>query len=111
MVDAAYVSRWITNVTEHGVSDLDLRYIVYWPSLISMPACVFMSKSLVRLRIKTVQCVLIHVEDVFLPKLKTVHLDSVVFGDGDYCSFSKLVSGCPVLEELFVHTCCNGYRT
>ncbi|XP_024012967.1 putative F-box/FBD/LRR-repeat protein At3g59240 isoform X1 [Eutrema salsugineum] len=80
-----------------GVSDLDLRVTVNWAD--SMPSIFFVSKSLVRLRIVTEDGPVIDVEDVFLPKLKTLHLDSLVFKDGDNY-LVKVISGCPVLEEL-----------
>ncbi|XP_023638787.1 putative F-box/FBD/LRR-repeat protein At3g59240 isoform X3 [Capsella rubella] len=88
------ISSWISNVIERGVSDLDLSGTNI--SDHSMHSSVFVSKSLVRLRIETLYC---NVIDVFLPKIKTLHLDSVVFGDGDSC-LVKLISGCHVLEEL-----------
>ncbi|XP_019101065.1 PREDICTED: putative F-box/FBD/LRR-repeat protein At3g59240 [Camelina sativa] len=91
------VSSWISNVIERGVSDLDLRGTVV--SNHSMPSSVFVSKLLVRLRIENANAVVIDSAHVFLPKLKTLHLNSVVFGDGDSC-LVKLISGCPVLEEL-----------
>lgn len=75
-----------------------------------MPASVFVSKSLVRLRIETGNGAVIDVEDVFLPKVKTLHLDSVVFGEVGNCSLVKLVSGCHVLEELVLTDMCwDGY--
>ncbi|XP_010413725.1 PREDICTED: putative F-box/FBD/LRR-repeat protein At3g59240 [Camelina sativa] len=94
------VTRWITSVMERGVSDLDLRVTLNWHDD-SMPASVFVSNSLVRLRVEAGNGVIIHVGDVFLPKLKTLYLDLVLL---TYCGFDnalgKLISSCPVLEEL-----------
>ncbi|VVB06234.1 unnamed protein product [Arabis nemorensis] len=78
------VSRWVLHVLERGVSDLDLRVMVDWDDSVSMPGSVFVSKSLVRLRIEAENGAVIYVEDVFLPKVKTLHLDAVVFEDYDY---------------------------
>lgn len=102
------VSRWISYVMQRGVSDLDLRVTVDWKD--SMPACVFVSKSLVRLRIESGNGVVIDdMEHVTLPKLKTLYLDSVLFGDGDN-HLVKLISSCPVLEELvMINLCWDNY--
>lgn len=63
------------------------------------PSKVFMSESLVSLRIESQNVTAIDVEDVFLPKLKTLYLDTISIGKaGDY--FDKILSGCLVLEEL-----------
>ncbi|CAL9245796.1 unnamed protein product [Arabidopsis halleri] len=101
------ISRWISNVIERGVSDLDLRGTLVWNS--SMPSSVFLSKSLVKLKIDTENGSVIDLEDVFLPKLKTLHLGSVWFGEGD-TGLLKLISGCHVLEELtMIHLWWGGY--
>ncbi|KAG7561419.1 F-box domain, partial [Arabidopsis thaliana x Arabidopsis arenosa] len=92
------VFSWISNVIERGVSDLELGGTL--GSNRSMPSSVFLSKSLVKLRIDTENGSVIDLEDVFLPKLKTLHLRSVWFGEGDDTCLLKLISGCHVLEEL-----------
>ncbi|XP_010413724.1 PREDICTED: putative F-box/FBD/LRR-repeat protein At3g59240 [Camelina sativa] len=106
-----FVSRWISNVMLRGISDLDLRVTVDWKDLM-MPARVFTSKSLVRLRIETGNGTMIggmHMEHVFLPKLKALYLDTITFGDGDNY-LVKLISACPVLEELvMINLCWDGY--
>ncbi|ESQ44163.1 hypothetical protein EUTSA_v10005937mg [Eutrema salsugineum] len=88
---------WISNVLRHGVSDLVLHVspaLVYW-----LPSKVFASKTLVRLKIGPEDGPRVKLRNVCLPKLKTLNLDSVVFEDGEI-GFAKLLSGCPVLEEL-----------
>lgn len=45
-------------------------------------------------------------EDVYLPSLKTLFLDSVYFYNSSYCVLGKLLSACPLLEEL---TICGDY--
>lgn len=88
---------WISNVLRHGVSDLSLHVsssLVYW-----LPSKVFASKTLVRLKIGPEDGPIVKLRNVCLPKLKTLSLDSVVFVEGEI-GFAKLLSGCPVLEEL-----------
>ncbi|KAG7634969.1 FBD domain [Arabidopsis suecica] len=88
---------WILNTLRHGVSDLSLHVspsLVYW-----LPSKVFASKALVRLKIGPKDGPRVKLRNVCLPKLKTLNLDSVVFEEGKI-GFAKLLSGCPVLEEL-----------
>ncbi|ESQ44162.1 hypothetical protein EUTSA_v10006219mg [Eutrema salsugineum] len=91
------VSSWISKVLERGVSDLDLHFSpeIYSP----LPSKIFKSKSLVRLKIGPEGGPSRQLKKVCLPKLKTLHLDSFMFEE-DAMGFPKLLSGCPVLEEL-----------
>ncbi|VVA92988.1 unnamed protein product [Arabis nemorensis] len=104
-VDDVSVKRWIYTVLERGVSDLDLRIAIHWDDL--FPSEVFVSKSLVRLRIGARNglvfggALFIEPEHVCLPKLKTLYIDSVLFEYQNIC-LAKLLSGCHVLEELIV---------
>jgi len=95
-IDPACVISWILNVLERRVSELDLHVSVDRGEL---PSKVFMSESLVRLRIESQNVTGIDVEDVFLPKLKTLYLDTISLGKTGYY-FDKILSGCLVLEEL-----------
>ncbi|CAN7085462.1 unnamed protein product [Brassica oleracea var. botrytis] len=95
-VEPDCVTPWILNVLERGVSDLDLHVTL---AGLCLPSKVFLSKSLERLRIESENVIGIDVEDVFLPKLKTLHINKVMLGKGgDF--FEKVTSGCYVLEEL-----------
>ncbi|KAL9294374.1 putative F-box/LRR-repeat protein [Arabidopsis thaliana] len=106
--DPTCVSRWISNVMERGVSDLDLRCIVYWDNG-TMPPDIFVSKALVHLRIETGNGAFIDVEDVFLPNLKTLYLNKVLLRHSDN-GFVKLITSCHVLEDLFImNICWDGY--
>lgn len=98
-VDNVGTTRWISKAYELGVSDLDLRVASDWYDL--FPSNVFVSKSLVRLRIGAGNGLPIEAEDVFLPKLKTLYLDSVVLSN-QAVRLAKILSSCPVLEELFL---------
>ncbi|KFK35153.1 hypothetical protein AALP_AA5G245400 [Arabis alpina] len=98
--DSARVDSWIANVLDRGVKDLD----VYISSNgdYPLPSEILMSKTLVRLKIGggNEEFTIYDIKDVFLPNLKFLYLlDDIVFDEtGD--KVSKLLSGCPVLEEL-----------
>ncbi|KAG7634972.1 F-box-like domain superfamily [Arabidopsis suecica] len=94
-----YVTSWILNVLERGVLDLDLQVNV---NGVRLPSKVFVSKSLVRLRIESGNVRGIDVDDVFLPKLKSLYLHTIMLGKGEDC-FEKLTCGCYVLEELVLN--------
>ncbi|XP_019102080.1 PREDICTED: putative F-box/LRR-repeat protein At3g49150 [Camelina sativa] len=107
-IDSLCVSRWISNAMERGVSDLELRLNVNWANTMMRPN-VFVSKTLVHLKIETGNGVVIDVEDVFLPKLKTLHLNKVLLQHSDN-GFVKLITSCHVLEELVMtNLCWDGY--
>ncbi|CAH2063575.1 unnamed protein product [Thlaspi arvense] len=96
--DPVRVTRWIQNVLGRGVSDLGLT-LTECP----LPPRIFVSKTLVRLKVGPGEDISfgVDVKDVFLPKLKTLDIDSVEFQDRDF-GFVRLISGCPMLEELFM---------
>lgn len=95
-VDLARVTGWILNVLGRGVSDLDLSLLEY-----PLPSKIFVSKTLVRLKLGPADelSFTMATKHVFLPKLKTLYIDSVVFEERGF-GFVKLLDGCPVLEEL-----------
>lgn len=95
--DPVHVTLWILHALGRGVSDLDLRLLSEYP----LPHEIFVSKTLVRLKLGEGHDVTLSadVEDVFLPKLKILDIDSVVFEE-EGVGFASLLSGCPVLEEL-----------
>lgn len=86
---------WINNVLERGVSDLDLH--VYMETEFVFPSEMFLSKTLVRLKLMLYP--LLEFEDVYLPKLKTLYIDSCYF-EKYGIGLTKLLSGCPILEDL-----------
>jgi len=101
-VDGVGVTRWILNTLELSLSELDLS--IASDTTYLFPSKVFVSKSLVRLRIEARNglafgSLVIDVGDVSLPKLKTLYLDSVEL-DYQIICLAKLLSGCHVLEEL-----------
>ncbi|KAL1189743.1 putative F-box/LRR-repeat protein [Cardamine amara subsp. amara] len=96
-VDPDCVIHWIHKVLVRGVSDLQL--VMDLKDVKPVPARIFFSQTLVRLVMNIRDGPAIDVADVHLPKLKTLHLESVMFKE-EHIGFSKLLSGCHVLEEL-----------
>ncbi|KAF8110718.1 hypothetical protein N665_0079s0034 [Sinapis alba] len=94
--DPVPVTAWILNVLRRGVSELELSV-----SDVAFPPEVFVSKTLVKLKLGEGGGLSFSddVAKVYLPKLKSLEMDSVVFEE-DGVGFVKLLSGCPVLEEL-----------
>ncbi|CAL9223884.1 unnamed protein product, partial [Arabidopsis halleri] len=101
VVNEYRVLNWISKVLKRGVSVLDLCIPSSWDgmdSFYTLPQDIFVSKTLVRLKIDFEDGVGIDVEgDVSLPKLKTLHLDYFKI---ETSTFNKLLSGCHALEEL-----------
>ncbi|KAK6132359.1 hypothetical protein DH2020_033919 [Rehmannia glutinosa] len=86
---------WIRTAISRGVRNIEIcfNYNIY------LPQCLFTYKTLVDL---TLIC---HVDipvsfDVYLPALKKLTLGIVRYESAE--SFSRLLSGCPVLEELIM---------
>ncbi|XP_020880541.1 putative F-box/LRR-repeat protein At3g59170 [Arabidopsis lyrata subsp. lyrata] len=100
-VDPDSVVPWIHKVLVRGVSDLQLVVDMNGWTSDPLPSRIFLSETLVKLTIKIRDGPFIDVKHVHLPKLKTLYLRSVVFDETDI-GFSKLLSGCPVLEELVI---------
>ncbi|CAH8256561.1 unnamed protein product [Arabidopsis lyrata] len=99
VVDRFRVIRWILKVLERGVSDLELDMHLKWKS--SLPSKIFLSETLVRLKLSVDRGPRIDVDDVHLPKLKTLHIESVKF-EQHGIGLNKLLSGCHILEELIL---------
>ncbi|CAN6898827.1 unnamed protein product [Brassica oleracea] len=94
--DPDTVTPWILNVLRRGVSELELSVSDY-----PLPPEIFVSKTLAKLKLGGGDGLSFStdVKKVSLPKLKTLEIESVVFEE-DGVGFAKLLSGCPVLEEL-----------
>lgn len=90
---------WIRNVLERGgLVDLHL-FITFERKFHFLPLLIFKSKTLVNLRLGRGFAIDLSHQDVYLPKLRTLCLDTVDF-DGDHHVFETLLPRCPVLEEL-----------
>ncbi|EFH46595.1 predicted protein, partial [Arabidopsis lyrata subsp. lyrata] len=96
-VDPVRIIPWIHNVLERGVSDLYLHLNL--ESEFLLPSKVYLSKTLVRLKIYFGQYPTIDVEDVHLPKLKTLYIESSHF-EKHGIGLTKFLSGCSMLEDL-----------
>ncbi|XP_010497219.1 PREDICTED: putative F-box/LRR-repeat protein At3g58880 [Camelina sativa] len=94
-VDPDRVNRWICNVLQRGVCHMDLsiglghRYL--------LPSEVFVSRTLVELKIGSEFPMNLRPGHISLPMLKTLTLDSMWCYNGQ---LQVLLSACPALEEL-----------
>ncbi|KAF3590446.1 hypothetical protein DY000_02020630 [Brassica cretica] len=104
--EMAYLSAWICNALERGVLEMSLSFKRKYKTLF-LPSELLTSKTLVKLTLGT-QIYLDKFEpDAYLPALKSLVIDSIVFDGDDLCDV--LLRGCPVLEELYVrHENCEG---
>ncbi|RID47553.1 hypothetical protein BRARA_I04139 [Brassica rapa] len=97
--DAVYMRRWICNVVERCVLEVDLNVDdVHGKCL--LPCHLFRSKTLVKLSLGTNTNIGKLPPDVSLPALKSLSIDTIGFDDKDLCDV--LLPGCPMLEELTV---------
>ncbi|KAD6454001.1 hypothetical protein E3N88_08707 [Mikania micrantha] len=98
--NASCIHSWISAAIMHSVQKLDLCLFVDEPFV--LPSLMFCSQTLTSLKVE-MNCVLEFPTTIYLPYLKTLHLSLVTFvNDG---STQKLLSGCPVLEELTLVDC------
>ncbi|KAL1196601.1 F-box/LRR-repeat protein [Cardamine amara subsp. amara] len=95
----ACVGRWISNVLERSVLELDLRIKIERGD-ICLPPQLFACKTLVKLTLGTRLFIEKHPSYVSLPSLKFLFMDTIFEYDNFCCVF---LAGCPVLEELSVH--------
>ncbi|KAL9302582.1 F-box/LRR-repeat protein [Arabidopsis thaliana] len=94
-----HVQSWIHRVLSRGgVTDLDL-FITFKGKFQLLPLLIFKSNTLVKLRLGRGFTIKLCHENVYLPMLKTLCLDTVDF-DGDHNVFETLLPRCPLLEEL-----------
>lgn len=98
-VDPNRVQRWICDVLKRGVMDLDV-FITFKGKSSPLPSMIFKSNTLVKLRLGRGFTIKLS-DDVFLPMLKTLSLESVNV-DGDHHVIEILLPRCPVLEKLVV---------
>uniref|UniRef100_F6HR85 F-box domain-containing protein n=1 Tax=Vitis vinifera TaxID=29760 RepID=F6HR85_VITVI len=94
-LDSVY--SWICIALERRVQELDLHLLIDWG--VELPPMFFICKTLVVVKLSCALFLDIPTT-VWLPSLKALHLKSVEYSDDD--SIQKLLSGCPVLEELVI---------
>ncbi|KAK9024652.1 hypothetical protein V6N11_004810 [Hibiscus sabdariffa] len=99
-INDSHVCGWISASLWRGVKEIDLVF-GRWPSHFTMlpTALLFTSKTLVRLKLEFPDVMVVPIH-VCLPCLKTLVLESVEFEDGG--SVERLLSSCPVLEDLSI---------
>ncbi|ESQ43138.1 hypothetical protein EUTSA_v10015300mg, partial [Eutrema salsugineum] len=93
--DISYLKSWINAAVERKIQHID----VLCPAVnyhYEMPLSLYTCKTLVLLKLQWV--ILADAEVFSLPCLKTMHLDFLIYHNE--ATFEKLVSCCPVLEEL-----------
>ncbi|EOA24068.1 hypothetical protein CARUB_v10017287mg [Capsella rubella] len=90
----------LRNVFNCGVLDLELYISVQGDY--SLPFQIFTCKTVVKLKLGSGFVIGILPQNALLPSLKTLLLDSVRFDGLDGCAFQRLLSACPVLEELVI---------
>ncbi|KAJ4884105.1 putative F-box/FBD/LRR-repeat protein [Raphanus sativus] len=95
------ISELITEVIKRGVQKLDVVGTVrYWPHTKElMPVDIYKSNTLVSLKLANVRMASPEFV-VSMPCLKTMHLEAIITQDPLF--IEKLLSGCPVLEDLTV---------
>ncbi|CAH2065368.1 unnamed protein product [Thlaspi arvense] len=98
-VDPDDVDRWIRNVLDRGVSELDLSIDSVGDGDYILPREMFVSSTLVNLRLASEYLHWwVKADETFLPMLKTLRLESEMIICGD--KMEKLLPCFPVLEEL-----------
>uniref|UniRef100_A0A1J3HR07 Putative FBD-associated F-box protein n=2 Tax=Noccaea caerulescens TaxID=107243 RepID=A0A1J3HR07_NOCCA len=101
--EVAHVPRWInTLVLNRQVEHLKVveRRVPYNKNL-KIPSTVYTCESLVTLKLCDV--LLPDPSSVSLPRVKTIKLKALAFANDR--NFEMLISGCPVLESLYVKRC------
>ncbi|KAL1226400.1 putative F-box/LRR-repeat protein [Cardamine amara subsp. amara] len=94
------VNECLINVLNRGVLDLELDINV--KEDYSLPSEIFTCKSVVKLKLGLGFVIDLVPKNALLPSLKSLILDSVRFVNLDGCAFQKILSACPVLEELVI---------
>ncbi|CAK9166649.1 unnamed protein product [Ilex paraguariensis] len=95
--DLSIVEAWLSTAIKKNVQELNL--LLFRNSPIDLPRSLYTCDSLKVL--KLTQDITFDVpSDAHLPNLRVVHLKSVLFHDGN--STQRLISGCPVLEDLVI---------
>ncbi|KAF3487806.1 hypothetical protein F2Q69_00055289 [Brassica cretica] len=103
------VSEWITTAVDlRGIQHLDVEIQNPMYVIDFTPASVYKSRTLVSLKLRHVRVRnLFEVDVVSLPCLKIMCLENVCYGKEGALSVEKLISGCPVLEDLDLVRKCN----
>lgn len=96
-IDSFNLNTWVCAALTRGVEELDLSILSDQP--VELPRRLFNCKELVVL--KLYGGIFLDIPSwVHFPCLKILHLDNVGYPDSD--SIQKLISGCPILEDLLL---------
>ncbi|OMO74486.1 hypothetical protein CCACVL1_16677 [Corchorus capsularis] len=101
--DVDYLRTWISNAVGRNVQDLSLNFRCPQPH-INLPDCLFACKTLVSLKLENKIFVDVPATGVNFPCLKILQLMAVKYANDD--SMRRVLSGCPVLEDLTVERLC-----
>ncbi|KAK8514916.1 hypothetical protein V6N11_072726 [Hibiscus sabdariffa] len=82
---------------------LEIDVFLFYANLEQFPNLLFTCSSLVTLKLEFRGAEMEVPTNVCLPNLRTLHLRDMEFVDG--CSFPRLISGCPALEDLGLFSC------
>ncbi|CAA7055779.1 unnamed protein product [Microthlaspi erraticum] len=98
--DGADLKSWIDATVKRKIQHLHVRCTACTDY--EMPSSLYNCETLVSLKLREVNVSLVDVKFVSLPRVKTMHLKYIHYGNGANleASFERLVSCCPVLEEL-----------
>ncbi|XP_057950948.1 F-box protein At4g22280-like [Malania oleifera] len=105
--DDPHVNRWISAALCRNVQELEIELCTFsyvFPRIQNsglLPYDLFTCRTLVVLKLDA-DCSLNVPRNVSLPNLKTLHLQSVLV---EWDSFKRILSGCPVLEDLLTCGC------
>ncbi|GAU33931.1 hypothetical protein TSUD_357300 [Trifolium subterraneum] len=90
------LNKWIEAAKQRGIQYLSLRYLnaMLEPTSTTLFCC----KTLVVLKLLNMRVANMHSCSVDLPSLKTLDMNSVYFDDME--NLTRLISGCPILENL-----------
>lgn len=106
-IEEAHINAWIAYALERGVKHLKIAILELVGELdYELPQGIFAARTLVRLKISASYFNIIPLEGlvVDLPNLKSLHLDSIAFGQDASAAagFVTLLSGCPRIVELIM---------
>ncbi|KAK8502102.1 hypothetical protein V6N13_038610 [Hibiscus sabdariffa] len=95
------IYNWLCAALWRGVKEIDVN--LFRGDIRKLPTLLFTCPSLVTLKLDILGDELKLPTIVCLPNLRTLHLSGMELFDG--CSFLRLISGCPVLEDLGLFAC------
>ncbi|KAL0793751.1 hypothetical protein Bca101_065128 [Brassica carinata] len=99
---ASQIGLWVRIAVDRFVRDLKISFY-YDHGLVSLPSRLFRCETLESLELNRVILLDVPSSQFSFRSLVKLRLLSVVYSDDE--SFSRLISNCPVLEDLVVETC------